>query len=169
MDTTVGVVVLAAGVGNDVVGWVLLALTVALVNASSGLSALWVLLTGVAWVLFMLFPVRIGFYWLARRTGSLETGQPTMFMMTVTLLLVFASAFFTDVIGKIVLDPAYLMELLLILSIGIHAIFGGFLAGLVIPHEGGFAIALVEKIEDLVTILLLPIVRRVVDSVLMAS
>jgi hypothetical protein len=42
---------------------------------------------------------------------------------------------------------------------GIHAIFGGFLAGLAVPHEGGFAIALVEKIEDLVTILLLPIVR----------
>ena len=39
-----------------------------------------------------------------------------------------------------------------------HAIFGGFLAGLVIPHEGGFAIALVEKLEDLVVILLLPIV-----------
>lgn len=35
----------------------------------------------------------------------------------------------------------------------------GFLAGLIIPHEGGFAIALVEKIEDIVTILLLPIVR----------
>ena len=35
---------------------------------------------------------------------------------------------------------------------------GGFLAGLVIPHEGGFAIALVEKLEDLISIVLLPIV-----------
>ena len=100
MDTTVGVVVLAAGVGNDVVGWILLALTVALVNASSGLSALWILLTAIGWVLFMLFPVRRAFLWLAKWTGSLETGVPTPFMMTVTLLVVFISAFFTDIIGK---------------------------------------------------------------------
>ncbi|CEL61493.1 K(+)/H(+) antiporter 1 OS=Schizosaccharomyces pombe (strain 972 / ATCC 24843) GN=kha1 PE=3 SV=2 [Rhizoctonia solani AG-1 IB] len=44
LDTTVGIVVLSAGIGNDVVGWTLLALTVALVNASTGLSALYVLL-----------------------------------------------------------------------------------------------------------------------------
>jgi len=41
----------------------------------------------------------------------------------------------------------------------IRGITGGFLAGLIIPHENGYAIALVEKIEDLVTILLLPVVR----------
>ena len=40
----------------------------------------------------------------------------------------------------------------------VHAIFGGFIAGLIIPHEGGFAIALVEKLEDLVTLLLIPTV-----------
>ncbi|KAL0950061.1 hypothetical protein HGRIS_010067 [Hohenbuehelia grisea] len=138
LDTTVGVVVLSAGVGNDVVGWILLALTVALVNASTGLTALWVLLVCVGFVLFLLYPVRWGFLWLARHTGSLEQGSPTPFMMTVTLLIVFISAFFTDVIG-------------------VHAIFGGFLAGLIIPHENGFAISLVEKLEDLVTILLIPI------------
>ena len=76
--------------------------------------------------------------------------------MTLTLLLVFISAFFTDIIG-------------------IHAIFGewyekcaddvlivrpgGFLAGLIIPHENGFSIAPVEKLEDVVSLLLLPLVR----------
>lgn len=35
---------------------------------------------------------------------------------------------------------------------------GGFLAGLIVPHDNGFAIAIVEKIEDLVSILFLPIV-----------
>lgn len=105
LDTTVGVVVLAAGVGNDIVGWVLLALTVSLVNASTGLTALYVLLTGVAFVLFMLFPVRMGVRWVAHRTGSLETGQPSTLMMTLTLFIVLFSAFFTDIIG-------------------IHAIFG---------------------------------------------
>ncbi|KAK7054009.1 K(+)/H(+) antiporter 1 [Favolaschia claudopus] len=138
LDTTVGVVTLSAGVGNDVVGWILLALTVALVNASTGLTALYVLLASVGYVLFLLYPVRWGYVWLARRTGSLEQGSPTTMMMTLTLVMILGSAFFTDIIG-------------------VHAIFGGFLAGLVIPHENGYAIALVEKLEDLVSLLLIPI------------
>ncbi|CAE6440636.1 unnamed protein product [Rhizoctonia solani] len=138
LDTHVGVTTLSAGVGNDVVGWILLALTVALVNASQGLTALYILLTCVGWVLFVLYPVKWGYRWLARYSGSLESGTPTPFMMTVTMLLLFVSAFFTDVIG-------------------VHSIFGAFIAGLVIPRDNGFSIALLEKIEDLVSILFLPL------------
>ena len=137
LDTTVGIVVLSAGVGNDVVGWTLLALTVALVNASTGLTALYVLLCAVGWTLFILYPVKRCMVWLARWTGSVESG-PTPLFMTATILLVFGSAFFTDIIG-------------------VHAIFGGFLAGLAIPHDGGLAIALTEKLEDMVSIIFLPL------------
>jgi len=98
LDTTVGIVVLSAGVGNDIIGWTLLALSVALVNAGSGLTALWILMICVGWALFLLIPGRRALRWLARRTGSIENG-PTMFFMTITILLVFGSAFFTDVIG----------------------------------------------------------------------
>lgn len=94
-----GVLVLSAGVGNDVVGWILLALTVALVNASTGLVALYVLLTGVGYALFLLLPVKWAYVWLARWSGSLETGQPTTMMTTITLVIVAISAFFTDIIG----------------------------------------------------------------------
>jgi Kef-type K+ transport system membrane component KefB len=99
LDTTVGIVVLSAGVGNDVVGWILLALTVALVNSSGGLTALYVLLASAGYVIFLLFPVKWAYRWLARRTGSLANGTPSTLMMTMTLLLVFVSAFFTDIIG----------------------------------------------------------------------
>ncbi|KAF5346111.1 hypothetical protein D9758_009957 [Tetrapyrgos nigripes] len=138
LDTTVGVVTLAAGVGNDVVGWILLALTVALVNADSGLTALWVLFTAVGYVIFLLVPVKWAYRWLAKKTGSLEMGTPSTFMMSITIVTVFFSAFFTDIIG-------------------VHAIFGGFLTGLIIPHDNGYAIAMAEKLEDLVTILFLPL------------
>ncbi|EJU06552.1 hypothetical protein DACRYDRAFT_92500 [Dacryopinax primogenitus] len=137
LPTAVGTVTLAAGVGNDIVGWILLALTVALVNATTGVMAVYILLCTVGWALVLLFPIKWGLNWLARKTGSFESG-PTPFMMTLVLLLVFASAFFTDVIG-------------------VHAIFGGFLAGIAMPHEGGFRTALVEKFEDLVTLLFIPI------------
>lgn len=136
--TQVGVTTLAAGVGNDVVGWILLALTVALVNASSGLIALYALLCTLAWTLVLFLAIRPAFVWLARRTGSLDSGGPTQLMITVTLLLVLLSAWITDIIG-------------------VHAIFGAFLVGLMVPHEGGLAVAFTEKIEDLVAVIFLPI------------
>ena len=46
----------------------------------------------------MLLIVRKGLFWVARNSGSIENG-PTMFFMTLTILIVFGSAFFTDVIG----------------------------------------------------------------------
>ncbi|KAK8069761.1 hypothetical protein PG994_006377 [Apiospora phragmitis] len=137
LRTPVGVTVLAAGVGNDVVGWILLALCVALVNNSSGVAALYVLLVAIGWVLFLVFAVKPVFHWILRRTGSIQNG-PTQGMVGLTILLVLTSAWFTGIIG-------------------VHPIFGGFLVGLICPHDGGFAIKLTEKIEDLVTVLFLPL------------
>ncbi len=98
LDTTVGIVVLSAGVGNDIVGWTLLALSVALVNGGAGVEALYILLVCVGWTLLLLFPVRFALRWLAIKTGSTRNG-PTMFFMTITILLLFGSAFMTDIIG----------------------------------------------------------------------
>ncbi|KAK8014472.1 k+ homeostasis protein kha1 protein [Apiospora arundinis] len=137
LRTPVGVTVLAAGVGNDVVGWILLALCVALVNNSSGVAALYVLLVAVGWVLVLVYVVRPAFHWVLRRTGSIQNG-PTQGMVGLSILLVLTSAWFTGIIG-------------------VHPIFGGFLVGLICPHDGGFAIKLTEKIEDLVTVLFLPL------------
>ena len=137
ISTPVGIIVLSAGVGNDVIGWILLALCVALVNAGSGLTALWVLLTCVGYALFLTFGVRPGFMWVLRRTNSLQDG-PSQSIIALTLLLALASAFFTGVIG-------------------VHPIFGAFLLGLICPHEGGFAIKVTEKVEDLVGALFLPL------------
>lgn len=94
LRTPVGATVLAAGVGNDVVGWVLLALCVALVNSSSGLVALYVLLVAAGWVLVLVLAVRPAFHWVLRRTGSLQNG-PTQGVVGLTVLLVLTSAWFT--------------------------------------------------------------------------
>jgi Kef-type K+ transport system membrane component KefB len=88
LDTTVGIVVLSAGVGNEIgmfslnfwgsspflmkhlVGWILLPLSVALVNASNGLTAIYILLACFGWTLFLVFPVKLALRSLARKTGS---------------------------------------------------------------------------------------------------
>ncbi|ORY19814.1 K(+)/H(+) antiporter 1 [Clohesyomyces aquaticus] len=135
--TPVGIIVLSAGVGNDVVGWILLALCVALVNAGTGLTALWVLLTCVGYVLFLVYAVRPVFIHVLRRSRALQDG-PSQGIIALTLLIALASAFFTGIIG-------------------VHPIFGAFMAGLICPHEGGFAIKVTEKIEDLISALFLPL------------
>ena len=49
LSTPVGIITLASGVSDDVVGWVLLASRVALVHAGIGLVALYILLCAVGW------------------------------------------------------------------------------------------------------------------------
>src|SRR6202035_4884218 len=51
---------------------------------------------------------------------------------------------------------ALLLSALATEVIGIHAIFGAFLLGAVIPHDSTIAQAFTRKLEDLVTVLLLP-------------
>jgi len=93
----VSVIVLSAGVLNDVTGWVLLALCVALVNAGSGTTALYVLLVAVGYVLFLVGAVRPALVWILRRTGSIQNG-PTQSVVALTVLMTLASAFFIGII-----------------------------------------------------------------------
>jgi len=137
LKTTVGVIVLTSGIANDVVGWILLALCVTLVNAGAGITALWVLLVSIGYSLFIAYALRPAFMTVLRRTHSLENG-PTEGVVALTIFLVLGSAFFTSVIG-------------------VHSIFGAFMIGLMCPHEGGFAIKLTEKIEDLTSTLFVPL------------
>ncbi|GAA5837048.1 hypothetical protein JCM11251_004483 [Rhodosporidiobolus azoricus] len=132
----VGVIVLTAGVGNDVVGWILLALAIALVNASSGLIVLYVILTSIGWIAVCWFVGRPALKYVGRKTASFGPHGPSQTMTLVTLFMVLISAWITD-------------------RIGIHAIFGAFIVGLIVPKE--IKASLSEKIEDLVTVLLLPL------------
>jgi Kef-type K+ transport system membrane component KefB len=54
----------------------MLALSVALVNAGSGLTALYILLVCIGWTIILLFPVKLALKWLAGKTGSSELFYP---------------------------------------------------------------------------------------------
>lgn len=117
---------------------VLLALVVALLNSTGGLEALYVFLSGVGFAIFVIFILGPLYRKLCHKTNSFQDG-PSPVLMTVTLLLVLSCAFVTDILG-------------------IHPIFGGFIAGLIIPHEHDLSIKITEKIEDMVNIVFLPLV-----------
>ncbi|KAM3489093.1 hypothetical protein MY3957_007633 [Beauveria namnaoensis] len=137
LDTSVGVITLSAGVANDVVGWVLLALCVTLVNAGKGLTALWILLSCLGFLLLLVYIIRPALVWLLRRTDSLQSG-PSQGIVSLIMLLALAASFFTGIIG-------------------VHPIFGAFMVGLIVPREGRFNIKVTEKMEDLIGALLLPL------------
>ncbi|KAM3504402.1 hypothetical protein MY11210_008371 [Beauveria gryllotalpidicola] len=137
LDTSVGVITLSAGVANDVVGWVLLALCVTLVNAGKGLTALWILLCCLGFLLFLAYIIRPALVWLLRRTDSLQSG-PSQGIVSLIMLLALAASFFTGIIG-------------------VHPIFGAFMVGLIVPRESRFNIKVTEKMEDLIGALLLPL------------
>lgn len=133
----VGVVVLAAGISNDIIGWILLALTITLANSAKAINTLYIILLTVAWFILLAWGVKPILSWYLHKSGSIENG-PSEMAVSVCILLAFVSAFYTDVIG-------------------VHPIFGAFLAGAIIPRENHFVVKLTEKIEDFITLILLPL------------
>ena len=61
--------------------------------------------------------------------------------------------------GRAGLSAVFVLLLMSALAtewIGVHAIFGAFLLGAIIPHDSPLARRLCEKLEDVVSVLLLP-------------
>ncbi|KAK6935469.1 Cation/H+ exchanger, partial [Dillenia turbinata] len=137
LTTDVGRMAMSAAAVNDVAAWILLALAIALSGTgNSPLVSLWVLLCGCAFVIGCIIIVPRIFKWMAQRCPE---GEPVEEMYICAILAaVLAAGFVTD-------------------AIGIHALFGTFMVGVLIPKEGPFASALVEKVEDLVSGLFLPL------------
>ncbi|KAG0072508.1 K(+)/H(+) antiporter [Linnemannia elongata] len=136
MSTTVGFITVCAAAAGDIVAWILLALLVSLINATTPIMPLYVVLMAIGWCIILVYVVRPLLLSLVRLTHSEE--EPSQKMIAITLVIVLTSAFVTNIIG-------------------IHAIFGGFLIGLLIPHDSGFAEGLTRRIEDLVGVYFLPI------------
>ncbi len=127
---------LACAAVDDVTAWCLLAVVVAMAK-SSGIagSALTILLT-LAFISFMLFVVKP---WLGRivRRFPQEQTSSAWFLATI-FTFVFASAFVTELIG-------------------IHALFGAFLAGVCMPPVPELRHFLRERLETFSSVLLLPL------------
>ncbi|XVF10488.1 hypothetical protein REPUB_Repub07fG0187400 [Reevesia pubescens] len=137
LTTDVGRMAMSAAAVNDVAAWILLALAVALSGSNrSPVVSLWVFLSGCVFVICLTFIVPPIFKLMARRCHD---GEPVEeIYICATLAAVLAAGFVTD-------------------AIGIHAMFGAFVVGVLFPKEGPFAHALVEKVEDLVSGLFLPL------------
>jgi Kef-type K+ transport system membrane component KefB len=122
---------------DDVSAWSILAVVIAVVKAGGVGASLWTLALAVLFAAVMIFGVRP---FLARRLGA--SGQsfadPSRGVMVSILILVFVSALATELIG-------------------IHALFGAFLAGVAMPARPELRLRLRERLENVSSVLLLPL------------
>ena len=130
--TPLGTIALTCAAFDDIAAWCLLAFVVGFVNATAG-SALFVAVLTLGFAILMLAVVRPI---VARMVAGLEERSPTQGTVAVVLVGLLISAWTTEVIG-------------------IHAVFGAFLFGVIIPHQSSLARVLHQNLESL-TILLLP-------------
>lgn len=136
LRSKVGAMTLACAAVNDVTGWSILAAVVLFVQTSSGASPLWLTLAGSAlYILVMLLGLRP---MLLKLDSSFQRWGISQDMMTLIFLVILVSGLVTE-------------------WLGIHALFGAFLAGVIMPKQHGFVQALTEKLEYVAIVLLLPL------------
>ena len=134
--TKLGSIALACAAADDVTAWCLLALVVSVVHAKGAGAALFTTLEALAFAGGMLLLVRPLLARLGARITTRENLTQNVVAFTFVLLLL--SALTSELIG-------------------IHALFGAFLFGTIMPRQGDYAHALAERLEDFVVVALLPL------------
>lgn len=134
--TRLGAIVITCAAADDITAWCLLAVVIAIVKAGDFVGSLYVISLSLLYVLAMLFIVKP----FLKRIGDLyaekeNIGKP---VMAIFFLLLIISSYATEVIG-------------------IHALFGGFMMGAIMPDIAKFRMIFIEKVEDVSVILLLPL------------
>ncbi|KAF2332635.1 cation:proton antiporter [Flavobacterium nitrogenifigens] len=134
--TRLGTIAITCAAADDITAWCILAVVIAIVKAGSLASSLYVIGMAILYVIIMLKIVRP----FLKRVGDLNAtreslNKPVVAIFFITLLI-----------------SAYASEL-----IGIHALFGAFLAGAIMPENNKFRNIFIEKVEDVSIIVLLPL------------
>jgi Kef-type K+ transport system membrane component KefB len=134
--TRLGAIVITCAAADDITAWCLLAVVIAIVKAGTFDSAMYVIALAFLYVLVMLFIVKP----FLKKVGDLyakseNLSKPVVAIFFLTLIL---SSYATNIIG-------------------IHALFGAFMTGVIMPDISKFRTIFIEKVEDVSVILLLPL------------
>jgi Kef-type K+ transport system membrane component KefB len=134
--TRLGKTVITCAAADDITAWCILAMVIAVVKAGSFVSSLYTIGLAVTYVFVMLTMVRP----FLRRVGDLHTSRENMSRPIVAIFFI------------MLIISAYVAEV-----IGIHALFGAFMAGAIMPENVKFRNIFIDKVEDVALVLLLPL------------
>lgn len=134
--TKLGSMALTCAAADDVTAWCILAAVIAIVKAGTFVTALYTIALAIGYVLFMLMVLKP----FLNRLGSIYAGKEMVSkaVMAFVFMILLGSAYLTEVIG-------------------IHALFGAFLAGVIMPDNFNFRKIVTDKVEDVSIVLLLPL------------
>jgi len=135
--TALGNTAITCAAVDDVTAWCILAFVVAIARATSVAGSALNLVAVLVFIAVMVLGVRRALpYWLGvKQSGE---GDPSKNTLATVILVVLAGAFCTEIIG-------------------IHALFGAFLAGAIMPDTGNFRQKLTVRVENFSSVLLLPL------------
>lgn len=134
--TKLGTIVITCAAADDITAWCLLAAVIAIVKAGSVISAIYTIIMALTYVFLMLKLVRPFLKNVGEKYSNMESlSKPVVAIFFITLLM---SSYITEVIG-------------------IHALFGAFMAGVIMPSTTSFRNIFIEKVEDVSLVLLLPL------------
>jgi K+:H+ antiporter len=136
MQSRLGGMVLTCAAVDDVAAWCLLALVAAVGHANGALQGIGTVVWVLAYLAVMLLAVRPLLVRLAAVYAN--RGMVSQNLLAIVLLLLLASSLATE-------------------WVGIHAIFGAFILGALMPKLGGLVVEVSEKLEDFTTVLFLPV------------
>lgn len=134
--TKLGTIAITCAAADDITAWCILAVVIAIVKAGSFTSSLYVIGLAILYVIIMLKIVRP----FLKRVGDLNSTRESLNKTVVAIFFI------------TLLCSSYVSEL-----IGIHALFGAFLAGAIMPENNKFRNIFIEKVEDVAIIVLLPL------------
>jgi Kef-type K+ transport system membrane component KefB len=134
--TALGAIVITCAAFDDVTAWCILATVIAIAKAGSIASAMFTILLTLVFVVVMIYGVSPLLKRIANKYGDGKNLNKTLVVIVFFVLLM--SACITE-------------------AIGIHALFGAFLAGVIMPKNVNIKEMLMEKIEDVSILLLLPL------------
>ena len=134
--TKLGAIVITCAAADDITAWCLLAAVIAIVKAGTFVSSLYIIGLAIAYVLVMLFVVKPFLKKIGELYGTKNSlNKPVVAIFFLTLII---SSYCTEIIG-------------------IHALFGAFMTGVIMPDITKFRNLFIEKVEDVSVILLLPL------------
>lgn len=137
LRTKVGSIALTCAAVNDVAAWFILAGIIVILRASGLTLPLWAILTGLsAYLLIMFFAAPR----LLKRAVARYEKQDSLSQDNLALILLF------------VLASGWATEFL-----GVHGLFGAFVAGVVMPRHKTMIHEIWQRVESLVVVLLLPL------------
>lgn len=137
--TPIGATTIACAAVDDVSAWCVLAIVVAVARAGSAGHPLWLTIGGaVAFVFLMFGVVRPCVRWIYQRATIGRAQRVSQDVVAGSIVLILAAAWTTN-------------------WLGVHALFGAFLAGVVMPKEEALTAGLLQRFEDLMVSLLVPL------------